>query len=750
MSQATNQYPATRRILLVFALLMSVLGVSSLFSVENASAVAYDYIKITGSDASTNRGRQWSLKDYTVNFSRNHPSTGAIINSNGYNNSSTICSRDYATLPWLAGPNQPKSDTPPVPIDAPDYDGNTLSTRGDCHNRYTDGGTNSRSWLPPSYMNWTLPGSVPGFGSVFENSSVTAACTDPTQMRGGPAPLISRISVDLDDHSKKVDQAYGPGGIFSTFWGTTAPPNGVRLYSYGTGLIRNQFTMTAEQYAYVENGNEIKLYAMGDDWIRMYVNGTQVDTTNISGEVIETKDVRHLLNPGTNIIAIQVHDKAMWRTNNRASASTGVCYNLTVTVPEQTTVAPTVSISGSSSSLVMPGESTTAEASVTNSGGRAGRVNWERRVWRETDGNQVYNPGDNSYQYSSGTGNVPVSDWTMSPWTNATPDSSGLICTSLTISPANSQTVVTTPRAVDCVAIGKFPQVQISGSDVAVRGAGSRVNTLVRSIGSGRFGSWAEYSIFAAGSVSSVSGAALPAAGYGSGLSNRTPLTFANDSSPAGNFVSHGSLPFGGELSRDNGVWRSWASRTLTATTLTAPTVLTANRVNEKASGNFTISGSGWANVSNSYVVYTPGNITINSPIRYASGPYSSLGSLPQLVLIAGGNITIAEGVTNVDAWLIAGGTLSTCGSPSVPPTRYYGGLDSNTCDDQLRINGQIQVDKIQLRRTAGAEGTTTSSRARPAEVINGRSDAYLWAYGKASQSQSIRTDNVKELPPRF
>lgn len=721
---------------------------------DNASAVDVDYVKLTDSAASTNRGRQWSLKSYTVNFSRYHPDTGDLINPNGYNNSSTTCSRAYATAPWLASPNQPKAAG--IPIAAPDYDGNTLSQRGSCSNRYTDGGTNSRSWLPSSYLNWTLPGSVPGFGAVYVNSSVTAACNDDTQLRGGPAPLVSRLEITSGDFSLLTDQAYGSGGIFSTFWGS-GPPSGadnhVRLYSYGTGLIRNQFTITPEQYEYVENGNEIKIYAMGDDWIRLYVNGTQVGTTNTSGEVIETDDIRHLLNLGTNIIAIQVHDKALWRENNHVAATTGVCYNLTVTVPKQTSVTPHVSIGSTSGSIVMPGEDTVAEANVTNGGGRAGLINWERRVWRETDGNQVYSPGDSSYQYDSGTDDsVPISDWDMSDWTNSTPDSSGQICTSLEIESANgSQTVVTTPRAVACVAIGKFPQTQISGSDVAVRGAGSQVSTVVRSIDSGRFGSWAEYSIFAAGPVYSVSGAALPAAGYyGIGLSDRTPLTFANNLSPAGMFVDPGlDLPFGGELGRDNGVWRNWETRNLTTTNLNNLSTIQSDKINERVSGslNLAISGSSWSNVSNSYVVYTRGNITINSSIRYASGPYSSLASLPQLILIAEGDIIIAEGVENVDAWLIAGGTLSTCGNFRTP---YYADLDSNTCDDQLHINGQIQVNKIQLRRTAGAEGTTTSSRARPAEVINGRSDAYLWAYGKASQSQSIRTDNVRELPPRF
>lgn len=229
MSQTvTRQSLSIRRILLGFWLMLALASSGVLLGTESVSA-AVEYVKLTSSDADTNRGRQWSLKDYTVNFSRNNPNTGAVINPSGYSNSSTICSRDHATLPWLAGPNQPKNETPPVPIDAPDYDGNTLSTRGSCHNRYTDGGNNSRSWLPPSYLNWTLPGSVPGFGAVYENESVAAACNDPTQMRGGPAPLISRLEVDLNDHSLKVDQAYGPGGIFSTFWGSTAPSNGVRL-----------------------------------------------------------------------------------------------------------------------------------------------------------------------------------------------------------------------------------------------------------------------------------------------------------------------------------------------------------------------------------------------------------------------------------------------------------------------------------------------------------------------------------------
>ena len=169
-------------------------------------------------------------------------------------------------------------------------------------------------------------------------------------------------------------------------------------------------------------------------------------------------------------------------------------------------------------------------------------------------------------------------------------------------------------------------------------------------------------------------------------------------------------------------------------------------------------------------------NVTITSNIEYANGPFTNASQIPQLVIIAD-NITIAAGVTRVDAWLIAKndpsrtgayGAIATCdqqsgssgsngmaqwlATPNGSGTNYTVSNNSRLtishCTSQLRINGPVIASKLYLRRTAGSGPAADSGT--PAEIISLRPDAYLWAREHMSPGLVYQVKTEKELPPRY
>jgi len=110
--------------------------------------------------------------------------------------------------------------------------------------------------------------------------------------------------------------------------------------------------------------------------------------------------------------------------------------------------------------------------------------------------------------------------------------------------------------------------------------------------------------------------------------------------------------------------------------------------------------------------------------------------------VIIANKINIADSATNINAWLLttgSDGTINTCSDrlPTAP-------LNSNVCQDQLTINGPIATSHLYLRRTSGA------SPNDPAEIVNLRPDAYIWAYLRTAQTGKATTRFTVELPPRF
>ena len=213
-----------------------------------------------------------------------------------------------------------------------------------------------------------------------------------------------------------------------------------------------------------------------------------------------------------------------------------------------------------------------------------------------------------------------------------------------------------------------------------------------------------------------------------------------------------------------------------------------------KNGNNITV-GLGNGRDDNTLVIYATGNVVIDGDIclggcsgnatklsSYATGTNTDAAAkLPQ-VLIFANNISIAENVTRVDAWLITpNGTLNTCAEHNMnnvvardakQRAEYVNRFGGN-CDRTLVINGPVYAHHIDLLRTAGAahgssnstvladprERTLGANRsaddanlgsAAPAEIFNLRADAYIWAYNQAQRYSEAVVTYMRELAPRY
>lgn len=314
-----------------------------------------------------------------------------------------------------------------------------------------------------------------------------------------------------------------------------------------------------------------------------------------------------------------------------------------------------------------------------------------------------------------------------------------------------------------CLVVAKKPKVQVQGGDLVVGKTYSGVTGAALAVVKGSttnknvsgtprtFGSWVEYGIFATGAITGIgSSSAYAAPGMQSATVCRASiLSFTN----AGSSLC-GAAPIGGYQTTRTipDVAKSFAIDAATPSFGTNPTINLASPGVQKlytASGNVTITGG--AIGKGEWIVLNAPNatVTITGNITYTSELLQSVGDIPQVVIIAK-NINIIDTVTQVDAWLIAKGTvagadgkLNTCST--VAETAQ---LTIASCNRPLVVNGPVMAQSLLLRRTAGSGAGAASDD--PAEIFNLRPDAYLWAGTHATGNGRVQTVYMTELPPRL
>lgn len=302
--------------------------------------------------------------------------------------------------------------------------------------------------------------------------------------------------------------------------------------------------------------------------------------------------------------------------------------------------------------------------------------------------------------------------------------------------------------ALDCseeAVSRKSPKLQVLGDDVRVGGRIETSQSSAQNDLTKLFGSWGEYASYSVGKTDGFA----TSSGMKDGVARSAPksqwskLTFANTQADYGEFSqsvqSRGATDIKSFFSQ--GTTQAGASSSVNVSMMTGRK--TPYRI-DNGSTMLDVEGGTIAK-GKTVILVASGSVTIRSDIRYTTDALQSLRDIPQVVIIAE-NISIAEGVNQVDAWLIANsqnGTINTCSPRQSPAQR----LTSSICSNQLRVNGPVVTNKLLLHRTAGS---TESNPSEPAEIFSNNGDSYLWALNYSRSPSSMKTTYQTELPPRY
>ena len=176
------------------------------------------------------------------------------------------------------------------------------------------------------------------------------------------------------------------------------------------------------------------------------------------------------------------------------------------------------------------------------------------------------------------------------------------------------------------------------------------------------------------------------------------------------------------------------------------PAMAADKTVLQVTGGNITITGGTLA-AGRTVVVNSTGVVTITDDVQYTTGSLSAIYQVPQLLIFAQ-EIRIESSVKRVDAWLMAGlnggtGIVKTCSDGSFTYGVYGGAM----CTEQLKINGPIIARQMYLHRSHFDDASGTMP---PSEILNLRSDTYLWAYGHSQNYSQAFLTYSREVAPRY
>jgi hypothetical protein len=170
--------------------------------------------------------------------------------------------------------------------------------------------------------------------------------------------------------------------------------------------------------------------------------------------------------------------------------------------------------------------------------------------------------------------------------------------------------------------------------------------------------------------------------------------------------------------------------------------------------GNKTLDVSGVDFYDRDLVIVVDGDITINGDVAIYNHSYRSIENLPNLMVMASGNIIVEPGVTRLDGVYVAQGTFFDCGDKSIL------GLDGmsndfslgGVCDQQLVVNGAVVANNTRFHRThRGSDGIDDNIfNPTPAEIIKYPVGVWLQSYDHyRSLSNRITTMFYREVAPR-
>ncbi len=548
-------------------------------------------------------------------------------------------------------PSRTTPETKPIPWQpanggtgaAQVFDGDSLSQTGDCQTRYTDSGSGSGIWLPSTQFSWGTDGSTfTSTGSAVDSNSNTSSC---------PAGA-ARIWPNSGDNSEHSDSLYASNG------NSGYSPSTYGLYSHGVGLFKKTFTINGAP-------SNAQLVISGDDFYRVYVNGTLITTrssVSSSASTITTSTLNGALRNGENYISVMVIDKALWLTSaTQSPRGKGVCYTLNADV---SAVYPTPAVYATPPYPTPPTSPPTCTLSANPSSISSGQSSLLSWTSTNSPTSASISPAPGSVTPAAG-GSVSVSPTTNTNYT-------------LTVSNAGGSNTCTTT-----VSFVSRPYLRVYGGDVQVGTSlvtgcpaipANNAKILTFNLGStGWQGAGTQMAAFALGSISGFTSS--------NASSGAKWLSFSNTA---------GDSTYGGAFGKTTCAPDYWADATSSVASYNVP-----------ASG-YTV------NIGTETTVYVNGNAILEGNIIYdGSGAWANLDVIPSYTLVVRGNIYIGRNVTQLDGTFIAlpngsgGGTIYTCANGSSP---YGGGgtFTASECNNTLTVNGSFIAEDIRFTRTRG------------------------------------------------
>ena len=372
--------------------------------------------------------------------------------------------------------------------------------------------------------------------------------------------------------------------------------------------------------------------------------------------------------------------------------------------------------------------------------------------------------------------------------------------------------------APSCILIIKKPTFQVWGDMYANAGINAYVGTKYnvynyyigdingkyrRSAGPAVYqGSWVENGLILRGSTTTMASGAATAKNSAtttkSGslettICDRSPLTIANKNCSN----STGGANIRSTMTNLDETVDYWLGLSGTGTTTSGGTVTlgggggwqTAQSATGrtirylKASGDVTINAS-TVGANTTYLVKAGGKVNIDGDIRYNNSGYSSLDSVPKVV-VYGSNINVKCSVSEVDAILVTPGTFDTCydyvsterqANPSTEedpeedareqgdPHNFDVAAEGIRSQDRLKVFGAVVSNSVKLQRIYGAAAWNTSKYPNyqrdgmtgtdglAAEVFDYDSSVMLWGeyMSSSAESDTLQIMYQSELAPRY
>ncbi|HEX4661998.1 MAG TPA: hypothetical protein VH144_00100 [Candidatus Saccharimonadales bacterium] len=329
------------------------------------------------------------------------------------------------------------------------------------------------------------------------------------------------------------------------------------------------------------------------------------------------------------------------------------------------------------------------------------------------------------------------------------------LCQSLFITP-NAPDVADTPNPSEaCVKVVKKPLVQFNSGDVWAGGSykqagvcaanNSSIQTNARTLTDGReVGSHVEYGAFALGDIHAFGAGARPHINDGAAgapdASER--FVFANSRVDNGGALQYTLGNYGDDAHCLTDFTQLYQNASVDGGQGGAINVASLpDGYVHRVTGDRILNASTPIGAGKHIILYVDGNVTINGNIAYSDGPYTNIAGIPQVTIIAGGNITVQSPVTQLSGLYQAKGSFSTC--ETAPP------LTTSVCNQQLNINGAVVAKNTILYRTGGTTSSPLVSQ-QAAERFNLTPDIYLSLYSGSSTQLNAQTVQEIDLPPRY